>query len=138
MAFVIREKDAERYIACVMADGKVPHTEKLAEAIMFPSQSMAQKMADDFSLERKRPGMYVVVDKDTREETENLFMIRENSSMTYVAVIGPDSVGTTKDGQKAIHYRDEVIAKEQARILGADASTRTYTVIISQTSVGIK
>lgn len=72
------------------------------------------------------------------EAGEDLFMIRENSSMTYVAVIGPDSVGTSKDGKKAIHYRDEVIAQEQARILGADASSRTYTVILSQTSVGIR
>lgn len=73
-----------------------------------------------------------------QEAGEDLFMIRENSSMTYVAVIGPDNVGTTKDGKRAIHYRDEVIAKEQARILGEDASTRTYTVILSQTSVGIR
>ncbi len=72
------------------------------------------------------------------EEGEDLFMIRENLSMEYVAVIGPDSVGCTKLGQRAIHYRDETIAKEQARVLNTNAHLRSYTVILSQTSVGIR
>lgn len=72
------------------------------------------------------------------EAGDDLFMIRENSSMTYVAIIGPDSVGTTKDGKRAIHYRDEVVAKEQARVLNTNAHLRSYTVILSQTSVGIR
>jgi hypothetical protein len=138
MGFVIREKNAERYIACVMHDGKVPGTEQMSEALVYASEGLAQNQADAFSNERGKPGMYIVVEKALPEGQDYLYMIRENRSMEYVAVIALDSVGTTKVGSRAIHYRDEVIANEQAKALMADQSSRTYTVIVSQTSVGIR
>lgn len=78
------------------------------------------------------------VKEPAEDETENLYMIRENTTMEYVAVIGRHEVGLTKHGKRAMHFRDEVIANEQCSMLFDAATTRTYSVIVSQTSVGIK
>nr|DAF93527.1 MAG TPA: acetyltransferase [Myoviridae sp. ctshb19] len=66
---------------------------------------------------------------------ENLYMIRENRSMEYVAFIARGEIGSTKDGRKAMHFRSEEIANHQALVLTRQSvEQRVYQVIISQTA----
>lgn len=81
------------------------------------------------------------VEKPEVEKADNedyLYMIRENHSMEYVAIITPESIGTSKLGKRAVHWRDESVAKEQCRLLNEEPHGRHYVVIVSQTSVGIR
>lgn len=136
MPYLIREKTTERFV-CMIQPYHISCTQTIDGALVIADKEYAEAMALLWSKEPRSPD-YVVVEKPIPEETEHLYMIRENQSMTYVAVIGADSVGNTKDGKRAIHYRDESVAEQQARILNVDAFPRTYSVIVSQTSVGIK
>lgn len=138
MGFVIRNKKSGGFVGMICPDGKVLMVTLDQEALSFPNKGTAEAFAKVWTAVPASPGFEAVERGELQPGTEFLYMIRENRSMEYVAVISLDSVGTTKVGSRAIHYRDEVIANEQVKALMADQSLRTYTVIVSQTSVGIR
>lgn len=138
MAYLIRNKKTGSFVGMIYPDGKVGMLPLEREALSFPNKESAEAFAKLWSDAPASPGFETVERGALLEGSDYLYMIRENRSMEYVAVIALDSVATTKVGSRAIHYRDEVIANEQVKALMTDQSTRTYTVIVSQTSVGIR
>lgn len=66
----------------------------------------------------------------------DMWMIRENISMEYVAAIGLEGISTTKDGKRAMHFLSEEGAELQRAALQKYARSWkvNYVVIVSMAS----